>query len=104
MQNKAFRKIVQTRKYTYWFTEYEKLAEDQKEGKEEEKEEKESKSTTRRVKGVWENTNKMLGSGWSGIKTGVTPNAGPCLAASLYKCFSGKEYEFLAVLLDCGGM
>lgn len=25
----------------------------------------------------------MLGEGWSGIKTGITPNAGPCLAASL---------------------
>jgi D-alanyl-D-alanine carboxypeptidase len=26
----------------------------------------------------------MLWKGWNGIKTGVTPNAGPCLAA-LYK-------------------
>jgi D-alanyl-D-alanine carboxypeptidase len=25
----------------------------------------------------------MLWKGWNGIKTGVTPNAGPCLAASI---------------------
>lgn len=24
----------------------------------------------------------MLWKGWSGLKTGVTPNAGPCLAAT----------------------
>jgi D-alanyl-D-alanine carboxypeptidase len=47
----------------------------------------------------WENTNQMLGVGWSGIKTGVTPNAGPCLAASLAITLSGREYEFLVVLL-----
>jgi len=32
----------------------------------------------------------MLGEGWSGIKTGVTPNAGPCLAASVSKSIYGK--------------
>lgn len=32
---------------------------------------------------VWQNTNKMLWEGWNGVKTGVTPNAGPCLAASV---------------------
>ena len=31
----------------------------------------------------WENTNKLLELGYSGLKTGVTPTAGPCLAASL---------------------
>ena len=41
----------------------------------------------------------MLGGGWSGIKTGVTPSAGPCLAASVTMTLSGKEYEFLVVLL-----
>ena len=46
----------------------------------------------------------MLGEGWSGIKTGITPNAGPCLAASLHKTFSGKEYEFLVILLDSESM
>ena len=49
--------------------------------------------------GVWENTNRMLGEGWSGIKTGITPNAGPCLAASYLKTISGKQYEFLVILL-----
>lgn len=27
----------------------------------------------------------MLWKGWSGIKTGITPNAGPCLSASVKK-------------------
>ena len=31
----------------------------------------------------WQNTNKLLGrKGWYGIKTGITPFAGPCMAAS----------------------
>ena len=47
----------------------------------------------------WENTNKMLWQGWDGIKTGVTPNAGPCLAASLTRNIAGREYEFLVVLI-----
>ena len=29
----------------------------------------------------WTNTNKLLGVGWSGIKTGVTQPAGGCLAS-----------------------
>lgn len=54
--------------------------------------------------GVWENTNKMLGEGWSGIKTGVTPNAGPCLAASVAMMLNGREYEFVVVLLQSESM
>lgn len=38
----------------------------------------------------WENTNKMLWQGWDGIKTGVTPNAGPCLAASTTRFIGGR--------------
>ena len=38
----------------------------------------------------WENTNKMLWEGWTGIKTGITPNAGPCLAASCQKMLNGR--------------
>ena len=33
----------------------------------------------------WTNTNKLLGKGFNGVKTGVTPAAGPCLAASFEK-------------------
>jgi D-alanyl-D-alanine carboxypeptidase len=33
----------------------------------------------------WENTNKLLWNGFSGVKTGITPNAGPCLSASMKK-------------------
>lgn len=34
---------------------------------------------------MWTNTNKLLGKGFNGVKTGVTPAAGPCLAASFEK-------------------
>ena len=33
----------------------------------------------------WSNTNKLLGKGFNGCKTGVTPAAGPCLSASFEK-------------------
>ena len=46
----------------------------------------------------------MLGEGWSGIKTGITPNAGPCLAASCQKVISGRQYEFLIILLSSESM
>ena len=32
---------------------------------------------------VYENTNKMLDYGFLGVKTGITPNAGPCLCAAM---------------------
>ena len=38
----------------------------------------------------WKNTNKMLWKGWNGVKTGITPNAGPCLAATVNKTINGK--------------
>lgn len=31
----------------------------------------------------------MLNKGWSGIKTGITPNAGPCLSASVKRNIRG---------------
>ena len=39
----------------------------------------------------WSNTNKLLGSGWEGIKTGYTVAAGNCLA-------SLREGVFIVVL------
>lgn len=39
----------------------------------------------------WENTNRVLKEGWSGVKTGITPNAGPCLAASVERHISGRD-------------
>jgi len=42
---------------------------------------------------VWKNTNKMLGKGFYGVKTGFTPVAGPCLS-----CAIGN---FVMVLLGC---
>ena len=52
----------------------------------------------------WENTNHMLwhkdGPGvFSGIKTGVTPTAGPCLAVTFKsRC---NQFEFIVVVLNC---
>lgn len=46
----------------------------------------------------------MLEKGWNGVKTGITPNAGPCLAATLNRVIRGKEYEFLAILGGCASM
>lgn len=34
----------------------------------------------------------MLREGWNGVKTGITPNAGPCLAASKKQIIKNKEY------------
>ena len=46
----------------------------------------------------WINTNKLLGEeGFYGIKTGITPVAGPCLA-SWYK---KDEKNIIIILLNC---
>jgi D-alanyl-D-alanine carboxypeptidase len=43
----------------------------------------------------WVNTNKLLNVGFDGLKTGVTPAAGPCLTASLH---SQAGYIIVTVL------
>lgn len=43
----------------------------------------------------WKNTNKLLGKGFDGVKTGVTLTAGPCLCVS-----SHKEISLVIVLLN----
>lgn len=48
----------------------------------------------------WANTNKMLERGWNGLKTGVTPNAGPCLAATYEK----DDREILVIVAGCDSM
>ena len=48
----------------------------------------------------WENTNALLKEGYDGIKTGITPSAGPCLAASIKK----DEINILVVVLSCCSM
>ena len=48
----------------------------------------------------WQNTHKLLSKGYNGIKTGITPNAGPCLASS--KEVNGKL--FIIVLLNSKSM
>mgnify|MGYP006089526649 CR=1 FL=1 len=48
----------------------------------------------------WENTNQLLKEGYSGIKTGITPSAGPCLSASTTK----DGYNVVVVVLSCCSM
>jgi len=48
----------------------------------------------------WENTNILLKEGYSGIKTGITPSAGPCLAASILK----NDMHVCVVVLSCCSM
>jgi D-alanyl-D-alanine carboxypeptidase len=38
--------------------------------------------------------------GYSGLKTGITPTAGPCLAASIVK----NEFKFIIVILNSRSM
>jgi D-alanyl-D-alanine carboxypeptidase len=49
---------------------------------------------------TWVNTNKLLGKGFNGLKTGVTPMAGPCLAAS----FERGSLHFIIIVLYCKTM
>lgn len=46
---------------------------------------------SRRV--LWKNTNRLLESGWEGVKTGTTETAGHCLMA--------KRGDLLVCVLDC---
>ena len=60
--------------------------------------------TNPKFKYEWENTNYMLwhkdGPGtYSGIKTGVTPTAGPCLSVT-FKSRCG-QFNFIVVVLNC---
>ncbi len=49
----------------------------------------------------WENTNKLLAKGFCGVKTGITPAAGPCLAC----CFQGSPgVNLVLVVLACKTM
>ena len=46
----------------------------------------------------WENTNLLLGvSGFNGVKTGITPTAGPCLCASYEK----DGLQLIVVIMNC---
>jgi D-alanyl-D-alanine carboxypeptidase len=49
---------------------------------------------------TWTNTNKLLEHGYSGLKTGITPTAGPCLAASIQK----DDYRLIIVVLNSKSM
>lgn len=76
MKNNLFRQIVKTQKYAC-----------------------ESKINLGHLY-QWQNTNKLLELGYSGLKTGITPAAGPCLAASIVK----NEFKFIIVVLNSRSM
>ena len=47
---------------------------------------------------TWENTNNLLGvDGYNGVKTGITPTAGPCLCASYDK----GGVQLMVVIMNC---
>eukprot|EP00826_Nyctotherus_ovalis_P050011 TRINITY_DN6088_c0_g1_i4.p1 TRINITY_DN6088_c0_g1~~TRINITY_DN6088_c0_g1_i4.p1 ORF type:complete len:316 (+),score=69.67 TRINITY_DN6088_c0_g1_i4:155-1102(+) len=46
---------------------------------------------------IWFNTNKLLTKGFSGLKTGITPSAGPCLLSS----YVNEKVELMMILLSC---
>ena len=48
----------------------------------------------------WENTNQLLKEGYSGIKTGITGSAGPCLSASIKR----ENFNVVVVVLSCCSM
>ncbi len=66
---------------------------------------KEHKCTARTKQGTvrecgWTNTNKLLWKGYNGVKTGITPNAGPCLATSI----ETKGRLFIIILLRASSL
>ena len=70
MKNPTFQEIVNTRTYTCRVKSHEVF---------------------------WLNTNKLLDYGWTGVKTGVTSAAGPCLAAT----FQLRDQMYVVTLLKC---
>lgn len=51
----------------------------------------------------WENTNKLLDYGYYGVKTGITPNAGPCLSAyyKFWNEYLKEDMGLVVVVLNC---
>jgi len=74
MQSKKFREIVSTKFFTV---------------------KKNTNGNRRTYK--WYNTHLMLGQrGINGVKTGITPNAGPCLCTSIWN----EDFEIMVVILN----
>jgi len=76
LHSKLSQKIVSTREYTATVTDY--------------------RGNHRTL--FWQNTNKLLEKGFCGIKTGVTPNAGPCLSSMLK---DDNDESVIVTLLNC---
>ncbi len=52
------------------------------------------------VEFTWTNSNKLLNSYFSGVKTGITPSAGPCLCGSFSLVDQTLEFSVIAVIMD----
>jgi len=52
---------------------------------------------------VWKNTNKLLDKGFIGIKTGITDNAGPCLAAAyrIKNIDASTKLHLIVIVIKC---
>ena len=77
MKDEVFRMVVDTKKFTA---------------------EIKGKDGVNRLQ-VWENTNKLLGYGFNGVKTGITDGAGPCLCVSVR-----KQNPIIIVILNSRSM
>jgi serine-type D-Ala-D-Ala carboxypeptidase (penicillin-binding protein 5/6) len=54
---------------------------------------------------MWENTNKLIDkTGYDGIKTGITDNAGACLATSYRKNINSMPTHLIIIVLNCRNM
>lgn len=49
---------------------------------------------------IFENTNKLLSHGYSGLKTGITTAAGPCLSA----WYKDEKANLIIILLNSSSM
>ena len=76
MENEKFRKIVRTESHIATII---------------------NGKLTRQV--VYKNTNKVLGNGFIGIKTGTTPSAGHCVSLNFVN--HKKDIDVIMVLLNC---
>jgi D-alanyl-D-alanine carboxypeptidase len=102
IKNEDFRRVVSTRYYRC-----RSRPSPPKEEKQHETTEESKTEATPPVKPIplnkyyWENTNKLLSHNcFNGLKTGITPTAGPCLAASYTK----EEETIIVIILNSKSM
>jgi D-alanyl-D-alanine carboxypeptidase len=102
LKNKIFREIIGTKKHSCQSKlNRVKNQKGQKRYRSSDAIRNEMNSDSSKHEYVWENTNKILGySGCYGVKTGVTPAAGPCLASA----FKIDEFSLVVILINSRSM